>query len=243
MSSYFGEIYLRFWKEKLDKVADREVSDIVGIYQTYKGKKPKRVFDIGAGWGRHMIKLYSRGIETWGIEKEPIFVKAFTEEAPPQLKGHLIQGDITQWKVPEELKGTFDMAISLFSSIGWSDDSMLFKKVYLLLSKGGLFIVDTDNRDGYVIHPPSRTWQRVEGGVVLDKHKINWTTSKLITTREIHSDTGEIFTLKREMRLYSLHELINMASETGFSFLGAFSDLHMRGWTPRSGRNVVIFEK
>ena len=243
MSDYFGSLYLRFWGPKLEAVAEREVADILGIYEVYAGSKPQRVFDLGAGWGRHMIVFHSKGIEPWGIEKEEVFVRHFRETAPEEIKDHLILGDITQWQVPDDMKGTFDLALSLFSSIGWSDDTKVFQRAYDILKPGGIFIVDTDNRDAYVIKPPSRTWQKVEGGIALDKHRINWKDSILITKREIHANDGNIYTLNRQMRLYSLHEIVAMAQQAGLTFLGAFGDLHMGGWSIRAGRNVVVLKK
>lgn len=244
MSEYFGELYLKFFAHKLDKLADREVENIIGIYKTYKDeKKPEKIFDLGAGWGRHILSFYQRGIIAYGIEREEIFVEHFRKNAPAQIKDHIIQGDITSWDIPESMQHTFDLVISLFSSIGWSDDKRIFQVASGLLKHEGIFIVDTDNRDGYVIHPPKRTWQRIKGGIVLDKHHINWTDSTLTTKREIHTTDGQIYTLIRKMRLYSIHELIEMAKEAGFVFLGAFSNLHMGSWSIRSGRIVLILKK
>ena len=244
MSEYFGELYLRFFAPKLDKLADREVENIIGIYKIYKDeKKPERIFDLGAGWGRHILSFYKKGIIAYGIEREEVFVDHFRKNAPSQIRDHLIQGDITSWEIPESMQHAFDLVISLFSSIGWSEDKRIFQVASRLLKHEGIFIVDTDNRDGYVIHPPKRTWQRVEGGIALDKHHINWTNSTLLTKREIHTTDGEIYTLIRKMRLYSIHELIQMAKEAGFLFLGAFSNLHMSSWSIRSGRIVLILKK
>lgn len=243
MSEYFSNLYLKFWGPKLDRLAEKEVSDILGIYEVYVGRKPQKVFDLGAGWGRHMLIFHEKGIEPWGIEREEIFVKHFRETAPNEIKNHLIYEDITQWQIPEDMQGQFDLALSLFSSIGWSDDNKVFQKAHDILKPGGIFIVDTDNRDAYVVKPPSRTWQKVEGGIVLDKHRINWKDSMLITKREIHAEDGNIYTLNRQMRLYSLHEIVAMAENTGLTFLGAFGDLHMGGWSIRAGRNVVVLKK
>ncbi len=242
--SYFGELYLRFWRKKLDKVAEREVKEILSLYEVYVSGKPRCIFDLGAGWGRHMLR-FPGNVDVWGIEKEDVFVETYRKEAPEGLKDHLFHGDIATFSVPEHLQGRCNLALSLFSSLGWNEeaDRKAFHVASTLLEEGGIFIIDTDNRDAYAIHPPSRTWQKVDGGIVLDKHRINWTESTLITQREIHTESGEVITLKRQMRLYSLHEIVNMGRTVGLSFEGAFSNLHMGAWSIRSGRNVVVLRK
>ncbi len=243
-NGYFGELYLRFWRKKLDEVADREVKEILSLYEVYGSGKPRCVFDLGAGWGRHMLR-FPESVDVWGIEREKVFVETYRKEAPDGLKDHLFQGDIANFSVPENLWGKCQLVISLFSSLGWDEetDRKAFHVASTLLEKGGIFIVDADNRDAYAIHPPSRTWQKVDGGIVLDKHRINWTDSTLITKREIHTERGEVITLKRQMRLYSLHEIVNIGKYVGLSFEGAFSNLHMGAWSIRSGRNVVVLRK
>ncbi len=228
----------------MDEAAEREVKDILSLYAIYSEKPPTCVFDLGAGWGRHLLR-FPQGVDVWGIEREDAFIQTYRNEAPQGLKDHLFHGDIATFSVPEHLRGRCNLVISLFSSLGWDEeaDRKAFYVAYTLLEEGGLFIVDTDNRDAYAIHPPSRTWQKVDGGIVLDKHRINWTESKLITKREIHTETGEVITLKRQMRLYSLHEIVNMGKAAGLSFLGAFSSLHIGVWSIRSGRNVVVLGK
>jgi SAM-dependent methyltransferase len=233
--AYFTDIYIRFFREKLDERAKEEVRQVLEIYRNLRGKEPATIVDAGAGWGRHLRVLLEMGYNAYGVEKNPIMAGLFHSELP-RWADRLAVSSWGRWNPPAPA----DLIISLFSSIGWGEEEALFEAAVRWLRPGGVLLVDTDNRDGYVTRPPGRSWQRVSGGYCLDSHRIDWKTSTLKTTRRIVAG-GKTYTLRRTLRLFSLHELAKMAEANGLKIVGVWSDLRMSPFHIGSPRMVVAF--
>ncbi len=234
---YFTDIYIRFFREKLDQRAEEEVRQVLEIYRRLRGREPATIVDAGAGWGRHLRVLLEMGYDAYGVEKSPEMAGVFHRELP-QWADRLAVSSWSRWNPPAPA----DLIINLFSSIGWGEDDALFEAAGRWLHPGGVLIVETDNRDGYVARPPGRSWQRVSGGYCLDSHKIDWKTSTLKTNRRIVAG-GETYTLRRTLRLFSLHELVDMARPHGLTVAGVWSDLSMSPFRIGSPRMVIAFTK
>ncbi len=109
-----------------------------------------RVLDAPCGFGRHSIELGRLGHRVTGVdfsETELDRARKAAQEAGVSLT--LVCQDIRDMEFPSE----FDLAVNLFSSIGYfadDEDRLVVDRFWRALKPGGVFVLDTRNRDQLV---------------------------------------------------------------------------------------------
>ncbi|WP_018962733.1 class I SAM-dependent methyltransferase [Coprothermobacter platensis] len=231
---YFGELYYRCFKTKLEERAEEETRRAIELMD-----KPKTVLDVGCGWGRHLHYLLNWGIDAWGIEPNPFFVEVFRERYP-MWKDRIIQTTLQDAYVFKQ----FGAVLSLWTSIGWDEsasaEESLFDKFSQFLLPGGQLLIDVDNLQGWQAHFCKRWWERVEGGYVLDKHDLR---GNILTTNRLFLLGDSQYNVRRQLKLYSLDELQNMAEDHELFLKMAYRDLTGNPFQKESARIVAVFEK
>src|SRR5436853_599224 len=127
--------------------AASDVEWIVGVAALEAGA---RILDAPCGFGRHSIELARRGFQVTGVDFSETELdrarKAATEAGVPL---RLVCQDIRDMEFP----GEFDLAVNLFSSIGYfsdDEDRLVIDRFWRALKPGGVFVLDTRNRDQLV---------------------------------------------------------------------------------------------
>src|SRR5205809_252261 len=80
-----------------------------------------------------------------------------------------------------EFSGEFDLAVNLFSSIGYfsdDEDRLLLDRFWRALKPGGLFVLDTRNRDHSVRAMPPEERLPVDDGTLRIENRFDATTSR-----------------------------------------------------------------
>ena len=128
-----------------------------------------------------------------------------------------------------EFSGEFDLALNLFSSIGFftdDEDRLLLDRFCTGLKPGGAFVLDTRNRD-FVIHDvTSEETVRLPEGTVRVKNRFDVRTSRIQQDwwlEDQHRLLGQT-----EIRLYSAHELLRMLRPERWSQVELFGGLDGR---------------
>src|SRR6266581_5829271 len=123
--------------------ASRDVRWILSVAGLAPGA---RVLDAPCGFGRHSIELARHGFRVTGVdfnETELGRARSAAETAGVALE--LACADIRDM----EFQGEFDLAVNLFSSIGYfsdDEDRLLLDRFWRALASGGAFVIDTRNR-------------------------------------------------------------------------------------------------
>src|SRR5207245_2618721 len=140
--------------------AASDVEWIVGVAALEAGA---RILDAPCGFGRHSIELARRGFQVTGVDFSETELdrarKAATEAGVPL---RLVCQDIRDMEFP----GEFDLAVNLFSSIGYfsdDEDRLVIDRFWRALKPGGVFVLDTRNRDQLVRSLPPEERKRVNG--------------------------------------------------------------------------------
>src|SRR6267378_1143628 len=148
---------------------------------------PARVLDAPCGFGRHSVELARLGFAVTGVD--------FSETE-------------------------FGRAVNLFSSIGFfsdDEDRLLLDRFWRALKPGGLFVLDTRNRDQLVRSLPPEERKRVSGWTLrvenafdpaTSRWRARWFRLKRATAKT--KETAQELIGESEIRLYSAHELSAM---------------------------------
>ena len=67
-----GELFLPML-ERLEEQADKEVENLVRIFEDFQLQSNSRILDFSCGIGRHSIRLAERGFQVTGYDPSPLY--------------------------------------------------------------------------------------------------------------------------------------------------------------------------
>ena len=199
------------------------------------------ILDAPCGFGRHSLALAKRGFEVTGVDlSETELRRAKERAAAAGLPLQLVKQDMRDM----EFSGEFDLALNLFSSIGFftdDEDRLLLDRFCTALKPGGAFVLDTRNRDFAIHGVTAEEMVRLPEGTVRVKNRFDARTSRVQQSWWLEKDhrlLGEM-----EIRLYSVHELLRMLRPERWSQVELFGGLDGRPFALESPRIVLVATK
>ena len=218
--------------------AESEVGWILGHVAPAAGG---RILDAPCGFGRHSLALARRGFDVTGVDlSETELQRAKERAAGAGLPLQLVRQDMRDM----EFSGEFDLALNLFSSIGFftdDEDRLLLDRFCTALKPGGAFVLDTRNRDFAIHGVAAEEMVRLPEGTVRVKNRFDARTSRVQQSWWLEKDhrlLGEM-----EIRLYSVHELLRMLRPERWSQVELFGGLDGRPFALESPRIVLVATK
>jgi len=202
-----------------------------------------RVLDLGCGVGRHSLELARRGFKVTGVDRTKSYLKQAREKAEKEkLDIELVQSDMRAFRRP----GAFDAVINLFTTFGYfediNDDRKVIANVYDSLKPGGTFIMDTLGKETLAKVFQKRTWEELDGTIVLQEHTISqnwsWMQNRWIMLRGNERIENTI-----SHRLYAATELAALLTSGGFSRVDVFGDGDGHPYDETARRLVVVGHK
>jgi SAM-dependent methyltransferase len=186
----------------------------------------RSILDLGCGTGGHLIPLIKRGYSVTGVDLSTAMLRqAMQKLNDAGLSAPLIESDMCS----VDLSGTFDVVISMFSSMCYHISNERFgaacRAARKHLSPGGAFIFDIWYGPG-ILHdrPKDKTRRHTVDG-------LNITRSAQISLNEKNHTVNIAFTLSEEkdaiiiseytenhrIRYFFTEELSQFLSAAGFS--------------------------
>ena len=218
------------------------------IKKYYKPGKPELVLDLGCGTGRMLCELASRGYDMTGVDySAEMLDKARTsaEEAGLADRTLLLCQDIREF----ELYGTVDVTVSCLDTVNHitspKDLRKCFDLVHNYLIPDGLFIFDINGKykfenlygnESYVLEDDGSfcVWQNFYNQ---RSHLCDFVIDMFL-----EKDDGSYVRqsgLQTE-RMYTLRAIKSALKETGFEFVGAYSDFDFTPATDECERIYII---
>ena len=207
-----------------------------------------RVLDAPCGFGRHSMALARRGFEVTGVDlSETELQRAKERAAAAGLPLQLVRQDMRDM----EFSGEFDLAVNLFSSIGYfsdDEDRMLIDRFWRALKPGWLFVLDTRNRDHSVRAMPPEERLPVDDGTLRIENRFDPTTSRWLarwwrlSDEAADTDAGELVG-ETEIRLYAAHELRAMLRPERWSQVDVYGALDGTPFSLDTPRLVFVARK
>lgn len=220
--NFFDSFYNRTWGAFSIKKTKDEVDFIEDVLNLTPGQK---ILDVPCGFGRHAIELAKRGYDVTGIE----YNQYQLEQARKLMEQNgvsfsIIKADMRN--IPVE--NTYDKLFNFFTSFGYFSDSeneLTIKQFHKALKPGADMLLECMHRDyivrnfrqGEIVHAE-------DGSIFLSERKFEHLTSRINGVSSLIEPDGKITERKLSLRIYSLHELLNMFKNNGFEILEVYGE-------------------
>jgi 2-polyprenyl-3-methyl-5-hydroxy-6-metoxy-1,4-benzoquinol methylase len=238
---FFGEEYLFFSEEILtNDRTTREINDLLKLLPLPQGTK---ILDLGSGQGRTSVPLAEKGFDVTAFDQSSLLLEEAQSRAMKAGVGiNFICGDMRTMSFSEE----FDVVLNLGTAFGYVQDEgenhTIIKKIAQALKPGGLFILDTENREFKLKNGTGVSHHVMKDIAVESKREFDMMSSrwkeKLSWVKE-----GATKEFLLDIRLYSATELITMVIEAGMHVTGVFGGLQLSEITVNSPRTVLLSAK
>jgi len=225
------ELFLSMLEERVAAAAG-EVGTLLKCLSE-QGFKPKRVLDLNCGIGRHSVELARRGFDVVAMDLSPLYVKIAGERAKSAGLAKKVRFRVADMRrIGQELReeALFDAVVNLFTSFGFYDERTnddVLRQCLGIVKAGGLFVLEIMNRDWIVrnFEATGFSCHMLNGKqlIVLEERDFDAASSRMRSTwTYLHQQNDDTFVRKKKVtidhRLWSLHELIEMFSRTGWRF-------------------------
>ncbi len=239
----FSEEFLRTVPRDVDRITERETHFIQESLSLQHGS---RILDLACGYGRHAIALTQRKMEVVGLDLSMALLQRALQDAQRRnLSIKFVHGDMRSMNFNE----IFDGCYLWQSSFGYFDDVTNFKvlkDIARALKPGGRFLLDVMNRDYVVAEMPSRCWWEGRECIFLEEVDFDYNYSVLHTKRSfIYEDGSPPLEQNSFVRLYGMHEMMQILRNAGFRVLEVSGGLSMKGrfLGTNSDRMIFLLEK
>jgi D-alanine-D-alanine ligase len=234
----YAHLELPFLEEMIPQ-SKKEVNGICRILKKHKISKGGRILDFYCGIGRHSIEIAKRGFQVVGYDPSRLYIdyaKNWAQKQDHRVRSNLkfIHGDPV--RIPSSLSTTkFDAVIIMGSSIGFVSekiDHLVMKNLAKIIKFGAILILEVENRDWSIGNFQSHGHRESESIEAIHEWKFNYesseTNSKSKFYKRINNDKRHlqiVLELEVKLRLYSLHEIIKLLNNAGWSYLTSYENI------------------
>ena len=230
--------YLNVYKHRNDEDAKRLVQLILNNVSLKKGAD---VLDLACGAGRHSILFAKKGFKVTAVDlsKNLLSVaKRSAEEAGADI--NFIRSDIRDFSISSK----FDLAVNLFTSFGYfrSDEAnfKMFRIAADHLNGSGYFVMDYLNKRYIENNLVPLSEEDIEGGKIIQERKIEG--KRVIKTIKILKN-GSDSEFYESVRMYSIDELKNILSETGFEIKNIYGDSDGKSFDLETSPRIIFIAR
>jgi SAM-dependent methyltransferase len=142
----------------------------------------------------------------------------------------------------------FDAMINIFTAFGYleseEEDQKVLRQVHKGLKPGGLFLLETMQREGLMRRfAPSEVNRHADGLIVLEERNFDMLTSRCNVRVTMISPDGQQREYGHAARIYTLTELVRMLNVAGLHIEAYYGGLDGSMLSLDSHRLVVVASK
>jgi len=224
----------KYWHALMDagwKQAPAQARAIAKILKR-NGIKHGQVLELCCGNGRISTNLAKQGYRVTGIDLSPAYIEDAKKRARKiGVRPEYVCGDVRRFN--RLVKGKFDAVYTIWTAIGYYDrktDERIFKMVARRLYKNGLFmILQTMSREWLLNHYCHAIYDETDKYLILHRGKFDRIHSQNIEHWYFYEKRGKdlkfVTDMELPLRIYSQHEITEMAEGAGLKFTAAFNNL------------------
>ncbi len=244
----------KFFREGWPTISQRVNSPVpaasaVGWISRTTGLQPgARVLDAPCGFGRHAVEFARLGCQVTGVDfSETELERAREAAGRAGVSVRLTRQDMRDM----DFAGEFDLAVNLAVSIGYfsdDEDRQLLDRFWRALTPGGLFVLDTRNRDQCVRSMPPEERERFDDWTLRIENQFDPLTSTWhgrwwrLEPDAPDGGTGQLIG-ESDIRLYSAHELRAMLRPDRWSRVDVYGGLDGTPFSLDARHLVVVARK
>ncbi len=205
------------------------VKDAATIASILKGlgvKRGGRILDLCCGIGRVAVPLAKKGFKVVGVDLSPDYIRRarnYARSREVSARTKFAVGDYRQIGSAIAKEEPFNGVLSAYTSTGYygkEADASTFSQLAKHTVKGGVFVLETVNRDWLVRHFEQKGWQMAGEVLVLEDRRFDaeraymvnkWEYFRVIGANLIPEGVYEV-----DHRVYSPAELGELMESTGW---------------------------
>ena len=216
------EIDYTLWADFIEKILGRE----------YKKGKCDLVLDLGCGTGKMTVELAKRGYDMTGVDISVEMLGVARDYAYDSGVGDKILWlcqDMTEF----ELYGTVDLTVSCLDCINHlispKDLKKCFALVHNYLIPDGIFVFDVNGKGKFEnVYADNSYVIEQDGSFCVWQNNYDRKTEicdfYITLFNECEDGRYERYDDEQCERMYTINNLKKMLTDTGFEFIGAYSD-------------------
>ncbi len=221
--------------------------EVASVFQL-TGRDPRAglwVLDLPCGPGRHTLALARGGHQVVAVDRTAAYLQELQEtlESGPKridMRVELVQADMREFVRP----GAFDLAINLFTSLGFfsdiEDDRRVLRNLKASLKPGGHLVVDVMGREILArIFQPSRVQELDDGTMIITKVRVvdawRWIEGSWTFIKD-----GEVAEVPWGHRIYTGTELERELRDAGFDHVALYGGFDGRPYDHEAKRLVAV---
>jgi SAM-dependent methyltransferase len=211
---------------------------ILSVFLRERRLKGCKILDVPCGIGRVAVPLAKLGYSVTGIDFSPHLVDAAKKKARKFSVTNRASFAIGKMKDVGSMfpEGYFDVAINIFTSIGYGsdqDDLSFFTSLRRAVKSGGFFIISgLANRDYLISHSVQNLYEETGKVVIMHQDEFDVMHSRMKGKWSFYLKDGKTLKLTAEcpleLRLYTPHELVKMLERTGWKTTAIYDSLTFR---------------
>jgi SAM-dependent methyltransferase len=232
---FWRTFYPYMFGERRMTAAPGEVDRVLTLAGVTRG----RVLDLGCGPARHSIILARKGFEVTGVDRSPLLLSK-ARELTAGSGVELVEADMRDFVRP----GTFDLALSLFTSFGYfatrEEDLAVLRNVRASLKPDGVFVMDVTSKEYVISQGRETSWEEWPGGEIhIHRHDAfpGWGRLR-VQWLLIEGERARRFEF--EHNLYSGQELAALLERAGFADVRLFGSLDGTPYDAAATRLVAV---
>jgi len=220
--SFFDESFLLYSFPRIKR--SRTLRDVRFIEKVLAPRKNAKILDVCCGVGRHAIELAAKGYRVTGVDITAKYLEVAAARAGRRkVKLTLDRRDMRKLTY----RGEFDAAILMWTSFGYfeneKDNMKSLRAIQRALRPGGKFVLDLINRDWLIRNFQPFGWMETGKDFMLERRQFDPARSRMYS-EWVYVGKGEVRRKETNLRVYSLHELVEMLGRAGFTVAALFGD-------------------
>jgi SAM-dependent methyltransferase len=223
--AFFTEFYLRAFRED-ERSAAAEAQALAAAHLA-ACPPGGDLLDAPCGFGRHSLPLARAGYRVVGVDRaQPLLDEATRRAGGGERWPKFVRADYRELPFAE---GSFDAALSLFSSLGYlgdEEDTRALAEIGRVLRPGGRLVIEIMHRDLLVRRFHEQDWQMLgEGRLLLEQRTFDPASGLAQTTQTLIEPGGGRDSRTFSLRVYTATELLAMLERAGFAEAKCHGDL------------------
>jgi len=240
--AFWREMRFFLFGEERIKTAASEVEQMIELAQIGESA---RVLDLPCGVGRHALEFARRGRHVTAVDlNKPDVDEAAANASREDVSVEFVLSDMRDFT----RDGAFDVALNLFTSLGYfedlTDDQRVLDNYFKSLKASGVLIIDTVGKEFITQRMAAeRTWlEGPDGSFFLEERNLKsgfeWIDNRWILVKD-----GKLSEFRFGHRLYGATDLKRGLKQSGFEQIDFFGGLDGRPYDRHALRLVAVARK